>query len=516
MTARRRGLAATVAALMLAPLGMAVASVPEHPARRLAPPAETIVATAAVKAKAGDCKGSLALLDPLVVATPEGSAVRFSAQLLRMPCLAATGRAGEVPPVLAELKRQAPTHPLVQGYQIFLDTDAGRFAAAADGLAGLADARSRALTLVPGELWRTLAQQLTVAHDYARRDRTALALAEAGWEPTDHPDIAESLAADGVGALLDRNDIDTARPLLARVQRPGALWDMAIERRYAQLWPDIEARLGPEGGVAADRYARAVLAVYADTPTDDRAVRDAVRAFLALGRLDDVVATAAPITVASGMSEDRVEIVLGASQALAASGNMPAAVARLQPFATLDLAHAPQAAMALVALAETLDQAGRYDEELTVARSALGAKSDYFSPFGLAWLRRSETCALSALHRDADAKVAGDALKAVTADNDAAAIEGLLCAGRDDEAAAIAIAALGSTEGTDRVADQFQPDQAIYASPPSRLRALWGRLLTRADVKAAFDKSARILPKPLWPATTPRVVPLAAGSGATT
>jgi hypothetical protein len=511
-----RSLGTAMAMSLLAIAAPSVASVPDHPAHRVAPNPDTVVAAAMLRARAGDCKGALALLDPLVATNAAGSASRFSAQLLRMPCLAATGRGAEVAPVLDELRKQAPTHPLVQGYQIFLDTDAGRFAAAADGLASLADARSKALTLIPGALWRTVAQQLTVAHDVARRDRTALALAEAEWQPADKPEIAEALAADGVGVLLDRQDIDEARPLLARVRRPGALWDMAIERRYAQLWPEIEARLGPAGGLAADRYARDTLAAYAGPTADDGAVRDTVRAFLALGRLDDVAETAAPVTVSVGMSEDRVEIVLGAAQALAAGGDLAGAVKRLQPFATLDLAQTPEAAMALISLAETLDQAARYDEELAVARGALTAKAGYFSPFGLAWLRRSETCALSALHRDAEAKASGDALKATTSDNDAAAIEGLLCAGRDDEAATIAIAALATAEGTDRVADQFQPEGSIYAGAPSRLRALWGRLLARGDVKAAFDKSARILPKPLWPARTPRAVPVAAGSGATT
>jgi hypothetical protein len=36
---------------------------------------------------------------------------------------------------------------------------------------------------------------------------------------------------------------------------------------------------------------------------------------------------------------------------------------------------------------------------------------------------------------------------------------------------------------------------------------LWAPLLARPDVKAAFDKSARILPQSLWPAKEPRPIP---------
>jgi hypothetical protein len=523
MADRMRWRLGAVAAAMLAIAGLAVpGAVDGAVPRRVMPipngaasPAanDALVAQAMARGRTGDCKAVLALLDPLVARSLPGTGgVRFSAQLLRMPCLASAGRGAEIPPVLAELKAQAPDHPLVQGFQIFVDTDAGRFAQAADGLAGLAERRSPALGLIPGELWRAVAQRLTGAHDFARRDRVGLALAQAGWQPSDHPEIAETLAADGVGTLLADKDVEDARPLLARVTRPGALWDMAIQRRYALLWLDIEARLGPESGAAADSYARQALAAYAVNPSDETATRDAVRAFLALGRLDDVTATAAPFTIAPGMDEQQVEIVLGGAQALAAGGDREAALARLAPFATIDPLRTPNVASAMISYIEMLDEAGRFADALALARTGLGAHAAVYSPFGLVWLRRSETCALVGLHHADEARVAGDALKAAAGDNEAAAVEGLLCAGRDDEAAAIAIAALATPEGTDRIADQFQPGEAIYAHPPSRLRALWARLLARGDVKAAFVRSARILPKPLWPASTPRAVPVLPGA----
>jgi hypothetical protein len=65
---------------------------------------------------------------------------------------------------------------------------------------------------------------------------------------------------------------------------------------------------------------------------------------------------------------------------------------------------------------------------------------------------------------------------------------------------------LATAGGADRIADQFQPSGAIGA-PPSRLREQWQRLLTRPAVKTAFEKSARILPRSLWPSRAERPVP---------
>lgn len=507
-----------IATLVGGAAGAVVSNVP--PTVAVAPTSlEDAVTRALPLAKSNDCKGVLALLDPAVAGgAGTGTSARFSAQLLRLPCLPPAGRGGEVAPLLAELRAQAPDNALIRGYQILNDVDTQHYAQAADDLATIADQRSHALTMIPGELWRQVAQALTLGNDTARRDHTALALALADWDPADRPELAETLAADGIGALLDKRAIDDGRQLLDRVHRPPLLWEMAIERRYAALWPDIETRLGPAGGTAIDGYARTTLDAYADAPQDQHATLDATLAFSYLGRFDDVTTIAATTAIAPGMSEEQVDIVIADADALAAAGHRDAALVRLRPFAAADLATMPAAAGALIGLAEQLEDAGRYDEELAVATAGVGAKAGFYSGYGLAWLKRNQLCALVGLKQTAQAKAAGDALKASSADNPAAAIEGLLCAGRDGEAATIAVATLRSAEGAARLADQFQPDGALLPHASSHLRTLWTKLLSRPEVKSAFDRTARILPKPYWPLATPRALPapVAGGDASTT
>ncbi|USI73069.1 hypothetical protein [Sphingomonas morindae] len=511
---RAEGRPAAATALLLAALAAtlpAAASVPRAPAapRVAAASADDarLLAQAADRADAGDCAGVLALLDPLVAgAAPVASGTRFSAQLLRMPCLAATGRGKEVAPVLAELQARAPHHPLVRAFEIFIAADQGRFDAAADGLAAIADEGSPALQLMPSSLWRALAQRLTVAGDIARRDRTALALARAGWTPEDRPELAESLALQGIGTLLDSGETAQARALLARVQRPAALWDMAIQRRYAPLWPAIEARLGAASGVAADRFARTALAAFAAAPNEDRARLDAVRAFIALGRGADAERTAAPVAAVPGLGEDRLDMALDDATAKSARGAGQAAIDRVLPFARLDLARTPEATAAIIVLGELYEEAGDHAAALALARTTL-ARNGPFSAFGTAWLRRTEVCALAGLGEQAQAARAADAMRATAGDNQPAAVEAALCANQDDAAERLAIAALATRDGASRLAEQFQPQGAFFLHPPGRMRARWAALLARPAVRAAFDRVARILPERLWPAATPRALP---------
>ena len=309
------------------------------------------------------------------------------------------------------------------------------------------------------------------------------------------------------GALLADGQTSEAGLLLGRVTMPELLTEMAVERVYQPLWPAIEARMGPAQSRSADRFATARLDAFARAPDDPRALRDAVRAFILLGRYAEASDAAASVHIAEGMDEDAVAIVRYDAQAMQAAGRRDDALARLRPFTKLDPAKTPDAVSGLIELAESLDEAGHAQDALGVARDALARGENALSPWGAAWLRRTELCTLATLGRSQEVGEVGDLLKAKAADNEAAAVEGLLCARRTDEAATIAVGALRTVEGADNIADQFQPEEAIWAPSTSRLRALWTSLLARPDVEAAFEKRARVLPRPYWPARAPRPIP---------
>lgn len=461
----------------------------------------------------GDCAAALGVLDPLLTALPPGGD-RSAAQLVRLSCLAATGRVEEIPPVQRELAAALPKNPYVRSMGVLVAASEGRFDVAAEQLADIAQNDPATLAMIPSNSWRGIAQQLTQSDKFSLRDKVIVALARADWQPADRPEMRDSLAEGAIGALLADGQTSEAGLLLGRVTMPELLTEMAVERVYQPLWPAIEARMGPAQSRSADRFATARLDAFARTPDDPRALRDAVRAFILLGRYAEASETAASVRVTEGMDEDAVTIVRYDAQAMQAAGRRDDAVARLRPFTTLDPAKTPDAVSGLVELAETLDEAGRAADALGVARDALAKGDSALSPWGAAWLRRTELCTLATLGRGAEARGVGDLLKAKAADNEAAAVEGLLCARRTDEAAVIAIGALRTVEGADNVADQFQPDGAIWAPSGSRLRTLWMALLARPAVKAAFERRARVLPRAYWPARAPRPIPRPTGDDA--
>lgn|GEM_PF-2033361 len=460
------------------------------------------------RGRANDCVGVLAAVDPLLPRLQMGEK-RTSIQLLRLPCLGIAGRMSELPAVYQELESGAPRNPMVRSFGIAIAADMGDFKLAGERLATVAEEQPAMLPLVSGEVWRSIAQRLTERKDLALRDRLYVALARAGWQPNDKPELAEGLARGAIEALLAKKETDEARSMLPRISMPEVLTGMAIERVYAPLWPDIEERLGPQSATAIDEFAVNRLETFARAPDDPKVRRDAARAFLLLGRDSDVVEITDEVKVADGMSEDDVMITSYQARALEGLGRTDDALNLMRGYDKIDLATSGEAVSGLVGLAEQLDEAGRSQEALTVAQGAMARGSRYLSGWGMAWLRRTEACALAGLGRTAEAKTVGDALAADPDSNPAATIEGLLCLKRLDEAAKIAVSTLATTEGAGQIADQFQPDGAFGLPGKSKLRAMWQPFLQRPDVKAAFEKAARILPKTLWPSETPREIPRA-------
>jgi tetratricopeptide (TPR) repeat protein len=464
------------------------------------------VRAAIERGQAEDCDGALRLLDPLLPRLSAGTE-RNGVQRLRLACLGPAGRSAELVAVQRELAVAMPRDGTVRSFGIFIAMGEGRFTDAAEQLAVLAEDDPASLHLISGNSWRGIAQKLNEQSQFALRDRLFVALARADWQPQDRPEMRDALAQGAIEALLAKREVNEAGELLGRVEMPELLYAMATERVYEPLWPAIETRLGPQAGKAIDRFAAARLEDLARTPDDHHALRGAVRAFILLGRYADATEIAQPIAVTEGMGEDEVAVVRYHAQALAALGRPAEALETLRGFRTVDLASTPEATSGLVGLAEMLDETDRPDEALAVARETLARGDDALSDWGKAWLRRTEACTLGTLGRTAEARATGDAIKASAARNQPAAIEALLCLKRDDEAAAIALQAFATSEGASMLADQFQPEGAIWAPAQSRLRGLWASFLARPDIKAAFQRRARILPKPLWPGREPRAIP---------
>lgn len=461
-----------------------------------------------------DCAGVLQALDPVVSALEPGEP-RILVQRMRLLCLGAEGRAGELPAVQKELARALPRDGMVQAIGVLIAADENRFTDAADQIATIADTSPQSLHVLTGAAVRAISMKLAEDHADEARSRMLIALARADWEPADIPELRIGFAEGAIDALIDQGEAAEAEGLLDRIDQPELLSSMVIDRHYAKLWPAIEARLGPASATSVDRFARDKLAAFGDSPDSEAALRDASSAMLLLGRYQDVLDLTDNVRVTDGISREAVRTILYRARALAALRRDDEVDKLLAPFTTIDLRRAPAASTVLVSYAEFLDEIGRPAQALSVARDARAKAGDLLTDLGKRWLDRTEICALSSLGRTAEVNSAIQAIKQHADQNQSAAIEALLCAKRDVEASRLTIKAFEDNDAAGDLLLQFQPAASHWAPAPSRLRDLWTSFLTRPEIRAAFERKGRILPRSYWPDPHPRPIPRRPRNGAT-
>lgn len=503
-----------LALVSLAVLGVTTAGVPAF-AVPTASVADSSAAIAVAQAAAAreDCGAVLAAIDPVLPAITEPSA-RILAQRMRLICLARVGRVAELGPVQSELAKALPRDGLVRAFGALIAADEDRFPDAAEQIAQLAENSPYMLEMISGATVREIARKLFEAKQTAPRDRMLIALSQAGWAPSDAPDLGPSVAEAAIGAMLHRGDVGGAEGLLDRIDAPDMLTAMLVDRRYASIWGAVERKLGPAGTLSVDSFARDKLASYGDMPDSEMARRDAANAMMLLGRPQDAIDLSNDIGIADGMSRDAVEIVLIRARALAILGRNDVASDLLSGFLALDLNKTPQASTGLITYAEFLDEIGRPSQALSVSREAQAKGSGTLNNFGMRWVQRTEICALSALGRPAEATTALAQLTPYASQNPAAVIEALLCAKRDAEASKLAIKALADQDEGGELIYQFQPAGSLWSAAPSRLRDLWIAFLARPEVRSAFERRGRILPRDYWPGRGQRDIPRRPGGNA--
>lgn len=475
--------------------------------------AQAAIGKAQEAAARQDCAGVLAALDPIVPGLAEGTK-RGVVQRMRLICLGPEGRMADLSTVQRELAQTMPRDGLVKAFGALIAADESRFADAAEQIAALADTSPEALSILTGASVRAISMRLEEDKAREPRDRMLIALARVDWEPLDIPELRIGFAEGAIGALLDKGEAVEAEGLLERIDQPEMLSAMVIDRHYVKLWPALEARLGPASGASVDRFARDKLALYGTASGSEVALRDAVNAMLLLGRYQDALDLSRDVSVTEGMSRDAVRTALYRARALAALRRNDEADALLGQFQGLDLRRAPTASTALVSYAEFLDEIGRPAKALSVARDTLASAGALLTDLGKRWLDRTEVCSLMALGRTAEANSALERLKSLSDQNQPAVIEALLCARRTAEASRVAVKALQDDKVAGDLLLQFQPAASLWAPTPSRLRDLWTGFIVRPEIKAAFDRKGRILPRSFWPGAAPRSIPRQPGSGA--
>lgn len=419
--------------------------------------------------------------------------------VFRVVLLSNAGRDGEAEALFDSVAAADPNSPVVPMLGFGLFRQSGKPLLAVRALDRLIAVHPEIARNLPKDDVFELLRALVVLKRLDVSKPLRVRLGRIGYGGEDGP-VRDSFSWSVARDALDRGDIQAANAAVATIDDLRTLRAILTDRRYAALWPALEARVGPrleQPRTAAMLIAQRLAAeapddlerkrIYFDTLVDAGQKADADKLAAEVGKTPDDI---------KKLDEQGGWLINNHAGLLIDMGKLDAGDARYASLRALDIAQAPW--IINMVINRAIDQAERGD--VARAKPLLDEAATLSKTYGSAYARAIVDAArVCAAARGADPGGAESLLPAVLAQADAAklaAIGALMCAGNTDEAATRIIAML---------ADEDERDDAIrrllekIPPPPMGIRnpGELPQLLARPDVRAAFDKVARELPPAL-------------------
>ena len=250
-----------ISPFLLAPLaGLLLASAPID-----APSFPQQLASAASLVDAGKTDDALTMLDAMLKAS-ELPLEKGQIEGLRSFALARANRIPEARKAIEMSIANSPAPSILLLRQLFLlRAFDGDPKGAGDTLLLIAATDAKGLNTLPTQVVSDVMR--AAQGDKDRAFELDYAMVTAGWSPPDST-LADLdwLRLRLVTELVERGRIDDARPVVAAMLSPVVLIRLGIDRRFAKLWPEIEARLGPGADIADAAYVGATKARFDKEP----------------------------------------------------------------------------------------------------------------------------------------------------------------------------------------------------------------------------------------------------------
>ncbi len=307
----------------------------------------------------------------------------------------------------------------------------------------------------------------------AANDRLCTVMADSGWGLDPRTAGGDEMLSCAIEARLDAGDSAGAKALLAKGIKATDMLSLAVNRRDAAVWPDIEKARADAFRSALDADVREAKKAVDAAPQDMEVMQRYVMALRTAGRSEDAVKAARSLAENRALVEANGEpafwLVNAYAYALADVGRTDDGLAQMDGLMSLGLANNPMLISQAINRASMMLEAGQPQAALAAYNAVEKDGADYASLTGKMWIWSGQACALRALDRGAEA----------------VPIEAKLMEKPDENRAAVTMAAACRNDGAAieaqilaRLADPGQRDSALIGLVhfrPSPNASAWSR-----------------------------------------
>lgn len=400
---------------------------------------------------------------------------------------------------LKYLERAKQKPPLLFG--VALARMAGAFSDAATRLVTHIDGIDGGTAFKPEsrELW-SLNRALYLGGRQAERLQLLRDLAEAPRLAKMPEDDRRGILSALFGAEVESGNMAAAGEMVGNVSDPYSMLAALSDRRYAPLWPQLEAQAGENLGLILHADVKEALTAFEAKPDDTKTLQELAHAYLRAGQFENVVALVEahrpPPDKASGIDEDMAWALNVEAYALDALGRHGDAEAIFDQLAAIPIDPKKNGWLVsfVINRGSRLVDLGQFEKGLAAAEFAGEVAAKNGSGYARMLVRRDRICALMALGRANETTMILQEVDANVDDAAGAAAEALLCAKAEDRAAALVIAGLNDPAKAQQMVEALQkPDFDLFYNNSVR-PSLAAQIRPRKDVDAAFSKAARDIP----------------------
>lgn len=301
---------------------------------------------------------------------------------------------------------------------------------------------------------------------------------------------------------VEAGNIEAARPLLSNITEPYWFFRLLADRRYVAFWPDLESRAGPNMSTAFAANIEGARSRYRAVPADAEKLSDLATALNEAGLYAEVLTLTEDIATPGKLAtlgefhfwalDARVNALDGLGREAEASELFDAMAA-----IPLDKTKNGWLVNFVANRSGRLARMGEWNATLDASERAAFVADQFGSPYVRQIIATDRACALAELGRKTELQPLLDKIDQNRADDPAAAVQAMQCAGREDRAAEIAIEALRDPDLRTGMLRNLQGQEFTTFAARTGAPDLFLPLKRRADVAAVFNQFGRDLPQSL-------------------